>query len=389
MFRISRYLKMAGSSGLPRAGSGGVHRAMAPAVIWNLTRTCNLECMHCYASAAPRNFGRELTTGQALGAIEQMKDAGVTGLILSGGEPMLRKDLKTITIKAKEMGFIVALSSNGTLIGDKEADMIRECAFDYVGISLDGIGDIHDRVRGVKGAFDKAIGGLFRVKERGVRAGVRFTLTKINIADLPAIFGFVEENGIEKLYLSHLVYSGRGSANKAEDISLEETRRVMEYVYFKAREYLKTGFPTQIVTGNNDADAVFLLLKLQEQHPEEAERLLPALLRFGGNSAGVGVANIDPTGDVHPDPLMSSVTLGNITETSFKKIWFQSGHPVLKRLREKPRRLNGRCGECAWLRICGGNTRVRAQRLTGDMWGGDPACYLTDEEINMEVKDAV
>ena len=391
MFRISRYLKIAAKKGgrrqvtPPTSGTNEI----SPVVIWNLTRRCNLECIHCYASASPRDFAKELSTDQALATLDDMKQAGVLHIIFSGGEPTMREDLDILAGRAKELGFMTSLSSNGTLIGDKQADMIKNVGFDYVGISLDGMKEAHDEVRGAVGSFDSAVAGLFRLKERKIRCGARFTLTKKNIVDLPKMFRFVEDNDINKLYLSHLVYSGRGSANKAEDLTPEETREAMELVHKKTMEYVKNGVDIQVVTGNNDADAVFTILKLGEESHEMAEKVVPLLQKSGGNSAGIGVANIDPTGQVHPDPLMSSVNLGNVTEKSFGEIWRDNENPTLARLRERPRKLNGRCGQCAWIDVCGGNTRVRAQNLTGDLWGSDPACYLTDEEINAEVSYSV
>jgi len=345
--------------------------------------------VHCYASSKARDYRNELSSGQALHTIDDLHDAEVRTLIFSGGEPMLRYDLMALAEYAKKRGFITSLSTNGTLIGDSEADRIKRAGFSYVGVSLDGVGETHDRVRGQRGSFDRALSGLLRLKARGARVGMRFTLTKMNIADLPEIFRLAEDYHIDKIYLSHLVYSGRGSANKAEDITPEETRKAMDFVFGKAREYTEAGSGPQIVTGNNDSDAVYLLMRLMEENPEGAARLRPALERFGGASAGVGVANIDPGGMVHPDPLMSSVNLGKVTERPFGEIWGNTDHPVLNKLRQRPRKFNGRCGECAWLKVCGGNCRVRAQRMTGDLWGADPACYLTDEEIQIEMAHAI
>ncbi|MGK7345647.1 MAG: radical SAM protein [Candidatus Nitrospinota bacterium M3_3B_026] len=389
MFRLSHYYNIAEG----RAGRGGKsHGARCggkPIVIWNLTRTCNLSCVHCYASSKARGYSRELSTEQAVSVMDGLYAAGVRTVILSGGEPMIRGDILNLAASAKEKGFMTSISTNGTLIGEKEADRIAAAGLDYVGVSLDGIGETHDRVRGVEGSFEQAVAGLFRLAERGVKCGVRFTLTRMNMNDLPAIFEFAEKNGIGKIYLSHLVYSGRGGVNRGEDVTPAETREAMDYVFSKAREYTRRGRGPQIVTGNNDADAAYLLLRLMEGSPEGAERLLPVMERFGGANAGVGVANIDPTGEVHPDPLMSSVNLGNVTEKSFGEIWHDSENPVLKRLRARPRVFNGRCGRCAWLKVCGGSCRVRALRMTGDMWGHDPACYLTDEETQVELAQAV
>ncbi|VAX23506.1 Radical SAM heme biosynthesis protein AhbC, 12,18-didecarboxysirohaem deacetylase [hydrothermal vent metagenome] len=392
MFRLSSYIKMLKS--VTPANGASCHtkqnaRKKSPIVIWNLTRYCNLECVHCYSSSKARNFNNELSTEQTFKVVGDLKRAGVPALILSGGEPLLRDDTLDIAKRAREVGIITSLSTNGTQIDEQMADRVAEADFSYVGISLDGMEEIHDRFRGLKGSFKLAVDGLRRCKERGLKAGTRFTLTKLNIEDLPAIFDFAESEKVDKLYLSHLVYSGRGQANSAEDLEPAETREVMDYVINKAIYYVENEIPIQIVTGNNDTDGVLLYLHMKEKNPEAAKRLLPMLKRAGGNSAGIGISNIDPVGDVHPDPLTSSITLGNVAKQSFGDIWFNSNNPVLRRLRQLPRTLNGRCGDCTWISVCGGNARVRAQRDTGDFWGSDPACYLSDEEIQVKMAYAI
>jgi heme d1 biosynthesis radical SAM protein NirJ len=392
MFRLSHYLHVLNSGKRSGIGCGPAHagrKQALPIVIWNLTRRCNLECVHCYSSSKERHYSGELTTKQALDTLDGLAQAHCGTIVFSGGEPLYREDIHTLARRAVELGLPLTLSTNGTLIDDKTADLLVESGFTYIGVSLDGMEETHDRFRGMKGAFRQAVDGLMRIKERGVKVGVRFSLTRINIADLPRIFRFVEERDIGKLYLSHLVYSGRGNMSKDDDLSPAETRRVMEYVFEKAEEYAASASHPQIVTGNNDADAVFLLLGLMKKDPKAAERLLPMLERAGGNNAGLGVANIDPTGEVHPDPLTSYINLGNVTERSFGQIWSDERHHALARLRERPRRINGRCGECAWLSVCGGNARPRARLVNGDMWGSDPACYLTDEEIKIETSCAI
>ncbi|MFQ5432221.1 MAG: radical SAM protein [Nitrospinota bacterium] len=380
MFRVTSYLRLLnGSPGKKRANHAAAGKG--PIVIWNLTRTCNLECMHCYAASKNHDYSKELRTEQAYKVLHDLKKAGCFSLIMSGGEPLLRHDVYALAERAKELGFLLTLSSNGTMIDEKEAEQIHSAGFDYVGISLDGIGELHDRFRGVKGSFDRAVDGLLRCKELGMRVGVRFTLTKINIHDLPRIFEFVEENEIKKIYLSHLVYSGRGSIHENDDLTQYETRKAMEFVIKKAKSYVEAGNPTEIVTGNNEADAVFVLLKLMAENPVNANRLLPILQRWGGNSTGIGIANIDPRGNVHPDPLMYDINLGNVLDAEFGKIWFENDNEKLKLLRKRPRGLKGRCGECAWINVCGGSNRTRAYRKTGDMWESDPSCYITDEEI--------
>jgi heme d1 biosynthesis radical SAM protein NirJ len=385
MFRITAYNRLILGNGASNDASarpsGQEGSRVDPIIIWNLTRTCNLECVHCYASSKSKDYKGELTTKQAFDVVDQLKEAGCGTIVFSGGEPLFREDLFEIGSYAKEKGFFTALSSNGTMIGDIEAEKLRTAGFDYIGISLDGIGQVHDNFRGMDGAFELAVAGILRCKEKGLRIGVRFTITKRNSHHLPLMFDFVEEKRIAKIYISHLVYSGRGVSNSEEALGPEETRKAVRFIMEKAAEYVKNDIPIEVVTGNNDADAVYFLQELFNNDPAAAEKLVPLLEKWGGNNAGIGVANIDPRGEVHPDPLMSDLNLGNVKTGRFKKIWYESEDEFLLKLRKRPRILNGRCGRCEWIKICGGNSRTRAIRSTGDPMASDPACYLYDEEV--------
>ncbi len=386
MFRLTGLLKAAygkeGHGGPPPGN--GMHRtapAEGPVVIWNLTRRCNLVCAHCYAWATNATYRTELSGPDALRVVDDLKEAGCRHLIFSGGEPLLRADIFGLAERAKGHGMLISLSSNGTVITDAVAGRMAETGFDYVGVSLDGIGSTHDRFRGKEGAFEESLEGLLRCNRRGLKTGLRFTITTENVSELPFLFRLAEEQGFQKIYISHLVSSGRGRLNMALDPGLAAIRGVMDYIFDKGREYVASGRPVDIVTGNNEADAAYFLLKMREQRPERYAALLSRLRRWGGNSSGIGIANIDARGNVHPDPLLSSVTLGNVLEKPFGEIWCESRDPVLARLRQRPRRVGGRCGSCVWVDVCNGGSRARAAG-SGNIWGADPGCYLTEEEIH-------
>ena len=365
------------------AGPG--RKPSGPAVIWNLVRRCNLTCLHCYSISADIDFPGELDTAEALSVLEDLKAAGVPALILSGGEPLLRPDLFEIAARAKALGFYTALSTNGTLIDGPLARRIAAAGFDYVGISLDGLRETHDRFRRKGGAFDKALNGLRLCRDLGVKVGMRFTVTQGNAADLPALLDLAEREGIHKFYLSHLNYAGRGNTNRKQDAQLRTSREAMDLLFARAYGYAKRGEAKEIVTGNNDADGVYLLHWARRHVPGFDEPHLRAkLAEWGGNASGVNVANIDNLGNVHPDTMWWDCTLGNVRNRAFGDIWRDTRHPIMAGLKEKPRRIKGRCGTCAYFDVCGGNTRVRAMKLTGDPWAEDPACYLTDEEIQGE-----
>jgi heme d1 biosynthesis radical SAM protein NirJ len=355
-----------------------------PVVIWNLIRRCNLSCKHCYSISADKDFAGELSTAEACTVMDDLRAFGVPVLILSGGEPLLRPDIYELSARAKAMGFYVGLSTNGTLIDSGNIGRIAEVGYDYVGISLDGIKSTHDAFRRKQGAFDASLEGVRMCRDAGIKVGVRFTLTQDNAHDLPALLQLVEDQGIDKFYLSHLNYAGRGNTNRAKDAFLDTTRKAMDLLFDTCWNDLQTGRQREFVTGNNDADGVYLLHWVRRRMPEREAHLRAKLAQWGGNSSGVNVANIDNLGNVHPDTMWWQYNLGNVRERPFSKIWVDTSDPLMAGLKASPRTIKGRCGECSYFDVCGGNTRTRALQLTGDPWQEDPACYLSDEEIGRQ-----
>jgi len=380
MFRLTQYMRELVHPTPVRQRSGPVR----PVVIWNLTRTCNLRCRHCYTTSADVPFPGELTHEQAMGVLEDLAAFGVPALILSGGEPLSRFDFFPLATRARELGFRhLSLSTNGTRLAEN-IDRIADLAFDYVGISLDGIGAKNDWFRGVDGAYDAALAGVRACKARGVKVGLRFTITEDNAELLPAMIDLCDAEGVDKFYLSHLVYAGRGDKNRGEDAAHARTRWAMDQLLDRAWIAVAEDLPLEIVTGNNDADAVWFLRWVERNFPEQrAAHVARHLEAWGGNSSGLGVANIDPQGKVHPDTYWSDYTVGSVKDTPFSALW-TGADPMLATLRRRPRPLKGRCGACAYRDICGGNTRIRALQVTGDPWAEDPACYLTNSEIGVE-----
>ncbi len=383
MFRLTRYLQaMANpdeSTRRPQAAP-----PTGPVVIWNLIRRCNLTCKHCYATSADKDFPGELSTPQVYAVMDDLKDYGVPVLILSGGEPLMRSDIFDISLRAKAMGFYVGLSSNGTLISRENIAQIVEVGYDYVGVSLDGMRETHDRFRRRQGAFDEALAGIRLCLDAGIKVGMRFTLTRDNARDLLQL---MEREGIDKFYLSHLNYAGRGNKNRGDDAHHQITRAAMNLLIDTCWNQIKRGKAREFVTGNNDADGVYLLHWAQRNLPDQAGRLAGMLRRWGGNASGVNIANIDNLGNVHPDTMWWDYTLGNVKERAFSTIWEDVSDPLMAGLKCADRPLQGRCALCRQLDICGGNSRTRAWQLTGDPWAEDPGCYLSDQEIGVNSSD--
>jgi heme d1 biosynthesis radical SAM protein NirJ len=379
LFRLSHYLREINEP----SPSGPVRQPPGPVVIWNLIRRCNLTCKHCYSISGDVDFPNELATAQVFRVMDDLKAFRVPVLILSGGEPLMRPDIFEISQRAKAMRFYVGLSSNGTLIDAQLADRIRDIGYDYVGISLDGIGATHDRFRGRAGAYEEALNGLRLLRDRGIKVGVRFTMTADNAAELPRLLDLVEREGFPKFYLSHLVYAGRGNKNRGDDAAWQTTRDAMNMVIERAWRWARADSEMEIVTGNNDADAIYLLQWATKNIPHAVESLHEKLVRWGGNSSGRNVANIDNLGNVHPDTMWWHYSLGNVKTRPFSAIWSDLSDPVMAGLKRQPRQIGGRCGACEHFSICNGNTRVRALRMTGNPWAEDPGCYLTDAEIGL------
>jgi heme d1 biosynthesis radical SAM protein NirJ len=356
-----------------------------PVVIWNLTRRCNLKCRHCYAVAADHHFPGELTSAEAVTVLDDLADFGIPALILSGGEPLSRPDTLDLARRAKAHGLYTALSTNGTPIAGKVADEVAGVGFDYVGISLDGIGATNDWFRGKDGAFEAALAGVRACKARGIKAGLRFTMTNDNAGQLPELLALAEREGVEKFYLSHLVYAGRGNKHRGDDTDWIVTRTALDLLIEHAWQAVVSGTEQDIVTGNNDADAVYFLQWAQARFTADRVAHVRAHLEaWGGNASGLGVANIDTQGVVHPDTYWSAYAIGSVRNRPFSAIWQDEADLMLAGLRLRPRPLKGRCGQCAFKAVCGGNTRIRALQLTGDPWEADPACYLSDREIGLD-----
>jgi heme d1 biosynthesis radical SAM protein NirJ len=354
-----------------------------PVVIWNLIRRCNLTCKHCYSISADKDFVGELATGEIFSVMDDLKCFRVPVLILSGGEPLLRPDIFDIAKHAKTMGFYVGLSTNGTLIDTSTIERIAECHFDYVGVSLDGMGQTHDDFRRMQGAFDASLSGIRLCRDLGLKIGVRFTMTQDNAHDLPDLLKLVEAERIDRFYFSHLNYAGRGNKNRQNDAQHQLTRQAMDLLFDTCWDYQQRGLNKEFTTGNNDADGVYFLYWVEKNFPERAALIRAKLAQWGGNSSGVNVANIDNLGNVHPDTMWWHHTLGNVRQRPFSEIWSDTSDPLLAGLKQYPRSVSGRCGQCQHFDICNGNTRVRAQQLTGDPWAEDPGCYLEDEEIGV------
>lgn len=368
----------------PAVSTGPAGPAAPQVVVWNVTRACQLACRHCYAAARARPDPDELTTGEGLALVADLAQAGVRALVLSGGEPLLRPDLLVLAAAAAGRGLMVGLSTNGTLLHPPLGRALAQAGVAYVGVSLDGIGPRHDRVRGRPGAWAAALGGLRAARAAGLRVGIRFTLCRPTLDQLPAVLDLMEAEDVDRGYISHLVQVGRARRWHPAALEPAEVRAAVELVFDRAEAWRRRARHTELVTGNNDADGVALYLRLAAREPRRAAHLLRVLQARGGNAAGRAIAGVDARGDVHPEPFWTTARLGNVRERPFSALWLDGRQPLLAALRDRARRLTGRCRACRYLALCGGGSRARAEALTGDPWAADPGCYLTDTELGLD-----
>ncbi len=374
MLRISRLIREAS------AGHGAAVDRRGHVVIWNVTGRCNLACHHCYARA--RTGSEELTPHEACKVIDEIARQDIFVLILSGGEPLLREDLFDLIAHARARGISCALSTNGTLIGEKQVRRLEESGIGYVGISIDGTPQTHDRFRGKAGAYEASLKAIRLCRQAGIKVGLRFSLTSLTAPGLPAAFELVEREDLPKIYLSHLNYVDKGMQRWAP--APTKIREVMRFVLAKASEYAdhEDRF-REIVSGNNTADGPYLFLTMKRERPSLAPRIRDLLVRRQIDAWRSRLFNIDARGDVHPDPFCPNLSFGNVRRTPLRDILLLSQDSPLEASQKGYRSLTGRCGRCVLSDLCGGNSRPRAFAETNSWWGSDPQCYLTLEETGM------
>jgi 12,18-didecarboxysiroheme deacetylase len=358
-------------------------RDKKPIVVWNCTRRCNLACVHCYSQSADKHYDNELTTDQGLALLEDLARFGVPVVLFSGGEPLLRDDLPILIGRATALEMRAVISTNGTLIDQAKAERFAELGLSYVGISLDGMRQTNDKFRGRSGAFDEAMAGIRCCKKAGVKVGLRFTINKRNVMDVPDIFDLLIDEDIPRVCFYHLVYAGRGTKMMEDDLDHSQTRDVVDLIIDRTAEMHGKGMLKEVLTVDNHSDGPYLYLRLlKENQTTRADEVMQLLQMNGGNSSGIGIGCVSWDGQVHADQFWRHYSFGNVRERNFSDIWVDTSDPIMAKLKNRKPFLLGRCASCRFLDVCNGNFRVRAEAATGNLWMPDPACYLTDDEIS-------
>ncbi|UGV39841.1 12,18-didecarboxysiroheme deacetylase [Methanococcoides orientis] len=355
-----------------------------PVVVWNVTRRCNLRCVHCYAQSKDIDYKDELTTEQGRELIDDLAEFGSPVILFSGGEPLMRKDLPELAEYAISKGMRAVISTNGTLIDEEMAKTLKKIGLSYVGISIDGVRETNDKFRGMKGAFDDAMAGLRNCQREGIKVGLRFTINKQNVADIPAIFDMLEEENIPRICFYHLVYAGRGTKIIDEDLSLEDSRKTVDLIMDRTKQLHEKAMPVEVLTVDNHCDGPYIYMRLAKENPERADDVYELLQMNRGNSTGIGFGCVSWDGSVHPDQFWRHYSFGNVKDRKFSEIWTDLDDELMAGLKDRKPLIKAnadRCAKCKWFDVCNGNFRVRAEAVYDNVWADDPACYLTKEEI--------
>lgn len=356
-----------------------------PVVVWAVTRACNLKCVHCYANADANADPDELTYREGCDLLGELKSYGVPAVLFSGGEPLARPDTLDLMAHARSLDLPCTLSTNGLLIDDRVAGRLAELGVKYVGISLDGIGKTHDKLRGQRGAFDRTVAAIRRCKRHGLKVGVRFTIHRFNLTHLDDIFDLCLREGIDRLCVYHLAYAGRGGKMQLADLTPAQTRSAVDRIFELTRRYHDLGTPLEVLTVGNHADAAYAVLALEATDPQRSRYVADRLSATGGNRSGSNICSINPTGDVHYDQFSWHYSVGNVRHQTFREIWGETpSDPRLRVLRSRPEGLPQRCGQCRFLGLCNGNLRTRAEAATDNWLDVDPSCYLHESETSGE-----
>lgn len=320
-------------------------------VSWNLTKKCNLRCPHCYMEAG-KKAGYELSTDECLALLDDMKALGTEMIILTGGEPLMRKDIFQIAKRASEYGFWVVMGTNGVLINDRVAERMVECGVKGVGISIDSIHpEKHNSFRGGPNSWEYSVRALDTCRAHGLEVLVQSTVMESNYEEIPELLQFARDRGAWSFNLYFLVQTGRGE--EMNDLTAQRTDEMLRHLVQIQDQY----------------KPMLVRSKCAPQFKQISYELGLGGLESGGCMAGTEYCRITPEGDVTPCPYMTLVA-GNVLEQSFSDIWQHS--PIFQSLRDRDQ-LKGRCGTCEFNELCGG-CRCRAYAAFDDPLQEDPAC---------------
>ncbi len=358
----------------PRPGSGRTAPGTLRLVAWEVTRSCNLACVHCRAAAVNHPYENELSTTEAHRLLDEITELGRPIIILTGGEPLLREDIFDIAAYGTEKGLRMTMAPNGTLVTADSAHQMVASGIQRISISIDGANaQSHDRFRGVDGAFAGALRGIRYAREAGLAFQVNTTITKQNLDELPAIQRLAVELGAVAHHVFLLVPTGRGRDIEKQALDAAQYERAL-YWFYEQRDQV----PLQLKA--TCAPHYYRILRQRARH--EGRKItfdefgLDAVTR--GCLGGTGFCFISHLGTVQPCGYLE-IDCGNVRETPFPRIWKES--KVFNDLRDYSR-YQGKCGRCEFIRVCGG-CRARAYESTGNYLAEEPLCLYQPRTQNV------
>lgn len=349
---------------------------LRPVVVWNLTYACNLRCPHCYIDAGPPHEG-ELGTEEALDLVDQLSEIRSPLVIFSGGEPLIRKDFLEVAKYAASKGLKLALSTNGTLITRELARALAELGFAYVGVSIDSpIPEWHDKFRGVSGAFDAAMRGIRNSMEAGLLTGIRYTVMRYNVDEVPLIIKLALNLGIPRVTFYHLSSAGRARAISPDwYITPIQYFNFIDYLIEVSKRYAGR---LEVETTMAPFDGIYVADRVARSG-EEFRSLMEVVSAQGG--CGRKIISIYPDGTARPCQFVDFIELGNVRERGLRDI-LTPDHPGIEYFTETHKYLKGpKCSECPFKEVCNGGDRIRAYYLGGGLHGDDPQCFLEVDQI--------
>jgi len=379
MINISKlYCGLAGESDHLRYAQ---HNSFGPVVAFNCTSRCNLNCLHCYSNSTSNLGCDELTTAEAKRLLHQLAEANCPVVLFTGGEPLLRNDLFDLLAEAKQLPLRTVISSSGTLIDSSAAKKLAGLGVSYVGISIDGDEQFHDKFRQSPGCFKAALTGVENCQKAGLKTGLRFTITKQNADKIPVVFDIAASANIRRICFYHLIKAGRAKNLNELLLTPQQTRHVADTIIEKTKEFVQKKLVDEVLTVSNHVDGPYLLIRAASNKQRATAKQL--LLANGGNKTGEKVVSVSWDGSVHPDQFWRNYSLGNVKDKSFKEIWDNPAEPVLNKLRNKNKFADKRCLKCKWFDLCKGNFRFLGPDPSEKNWLNEPPCYLTDAEIGL------
>jgi radical SAM protein with 4Fe4S-binding SPASM domain len=350
---------------------------LRPVVFWNVTYKCNLRCEHCYISASPEPKLPELGLEETLRIADQIVEQGIPLVVFTGGEPLVSEKFWAAAERlAGRPRPKLSLSTNGTLIDAEVAGRLKKLGFAYVGISLDSLKpELHDKFRGLKGAWEAAVRGMRNSVEAGLPTGLRVTATKWNLNEVPLMVDFAAKLGLRRVSVYLLDTIGRGREIVSQLPEPSEIRALVDALAEKAREY--AGVVEVLLVRMNYA-GIYLADKMARTREEFLDLL--RLVEAQGD-CGRKTISIYPDGTVRPCQFIDYYVIGDLKRQSLREI-LSLDNPRLKPFLEPYKRLRGpKCGSCPFRRICGGGSRNRALVVNGDFWGDDPTCIIDPKEV--------